>query len=103
MLRGLILVLALAGPAMAQPRAQQDILAVHHMGITKAAYAANATLDDPDRPVALDAVLHRYRTPLSTVYDGCTAENGYKLRTGWDWCRVDEQLKAAFGCYDPTW
>ena len=102
MLRGFTLVLALAGPAMAQPRTQQDILAVHHVCITKATYAANATLDDPDRPVDLAEALRNYRTLLSTVYDRCMVENGYKLRIGSEWCRVDGYFKEAFGCYELT-
>ena len=86
MLRGLILVLALAGPVMAQPRTEQGILGVHKVCITRAQDAADATLDDPDRPVDLAEVLRKYRTLLRAVYDGCMVENGYKLRTDWSWC-----------------
>jgi hypothetical protein len=102
MIRGLILVLALAGPAMAQPRTDQPILAVHQVCILRALNAANATLDDPDRPIALNVVLRKYRTLRRAVYDGCMSENGYKLRTDWNWCTANELPRAAFACYEAT-
>lgn len=101
MIRGLILVLALAGPAIAQERTEQYLLAVHHVCITKALYAANATLDDPDRPVDLAKALRNYRTFLRAAYDGCMVENGYKFRTDWSWCAARDP-RYAFGCYEPA-
>jgi hypothetical protein len=52
--------------------------------------------------VALDEVLRKYRTLLNNVYDGCMAENGFKLRIGWEWCTAFEVTSGAFGRYEPT-
>ncbi len=101
MIRGWILVPAFGGPAMAQPRTEPSIYEVHEACISRALGAANAMLDDPARPSALDIVLRKYRTVLRAVYDGCMTENGYQLRTDLSFCTTNDLPRAAFGCYRP--
>jgi hypothetical protein len=97
MMRGLILVLALSAPAMAQV----DSMTVHRVCISQALDAANSTLHDPHRPVDLAETLHQYRTRLNTVYEGCMLENGFKLHSDWPSCAADRPARSMLVCYEP--
>jgi hypothetical protein len=100
MTRGLILVLALSAPAMAQA----DSTTAHRVCIRQALDVANPTLDDPDRPVDLTEALHKYRMRLNTIYEECMLENGFKFRTDLQSCVADnlaDQHRSMFECYEP--
>ena len=89
------------GPAMGQsPSETEKPLRVDHFCIRRALAAVNPTLDDPDRPVALDEALRKYRIRLNVAFERCMVQNGFRARTDWEWCRSDGYFRSTIMCYE---
>jgi hypothetical protein len=89
------------GSATAQwPSDTEKPLRADQLCLKRAQAEVNPTLDDPNRPFALDEALHQYRIRLNVAFEKCMIERGFKARINLERCKADGYFRSTIVCYE---
>jgi hypothetical protein len=89
------------GPATAQwPLDTEKPLRLDQLCLKRAHAEVDQTLDDPNRPVALDEALYQYRIRFNVAFEKCMIERGFKARIDQERCRAAGYFRSTLVCYE---